>query len=159
MMGFTGEELLLSVLHALIYGAIFSVVCQMMSIVCDMILALPTVCKDMLIYKNIFSVTDFNRYTSVDKRGWFFSFFSLIAYFLGFLLLSYYSLDGSLRVYMLLIASASFYVFDLSFCVILRKTVLFLIGKILMIVTVAIRILLLPIMFFVRKFYKKDLNI
>jgi hypothetical protein len=159
MMGFTGEELLLSVLHALIYGAIFSAVYQMMRIAFDMILALPTACKDMLIYKNIFSVTDFNRYTSVDKRGWFFSFFSLIAYFLGFLLLSYYSLDGQVRIYMLLISSATFYAFNLSFCVVFRRIVLFLLGQILAIVTVALRIVLLPIKIFVRKFYKKDLNI
>jgi hypothetical protein len=159
MMGFTGEELLLSVLHAVIYGGACSVIYCILKLLCDLPSSLGRVCKDIAVYENILSVKEPQRYVILGKRGWLFSFLGLIAYFVGFLLLSYYSLDGQVRIYMLLISSASFYVFDLSFCVVLRRIILFLFYQILAIVTVALRIVLLPIKIFVRKFYKKDLNI
>ena len=154
MIGYTSSELLLSVLHAMIYGAIFSVIYQLALLIYGLSLR-----GALVVYDKFFSLPRLRGKLSLTDFGGIFAFFSLLGYFIGFLLLSYYSLDGQLRLYMLAVSSATFYCFNLSFCVILRNIIIFLLDLILAFLTLGVRIILLPIRILINIFQKKSLNI
>ena len=159
MIGYTSSELLLSVLHAAIYGAIFSIIYQLALLIYGLSLRGASMLCEMVVYDKFFSLSRLRGKLSLTDFGGIFAFFSLLGYFIGFLLLSYYSLDGQLRLYMLAVSSATFYCFNLSFCVILRNIIIFLLDLILDFLTLAVRIILLPIRILINIFQKKALNI
>ena len=107
MIGFSGREILLSILYAAIYGAIFCVVIELVKTFIRVCKAMPKIlCSD---FKNI------KYYMLKEAEGDVFAFLCVFSFFLGYLLLSYFSLDGQLRLYMLIISSAVYFLSKMTF--------------------------------------------
>lgn len=104
MIGFSMYELLLGALNSLIYGFCFSVI----SLFFDVIYKQSS--KFIIHLSNAFKFKKGETGTrkpskSIDnKNSSLVAFLKVISFSLGFLLLSYYSLDGEIRLYMLLLS-------------------------------------------------------
>ena len=159
MIGYTSYELIWSVAHALIYGAFFAFVYQLALILRGLIVSIPSLLCEVVFYEEFFVPPRLKDHIEGGKTGSLFAFFSLLSYFLGFILLSYYSLDGQIRLYMLAITSASLYIFNISFCVVLRAVITFLLDVLLVVVAITVRIILLPIKIIYNILVKNPLNI
>lgn len=120
MKGFTLAEIFESVLSALIYGGAFEVLCRILSIFSFALWAVveaPIFSLREAIVKRRRKPTPslFKSFLTLARE----LFCSIILIFkvtlftLGFILLSYYSLDGELRLYMLILAFISRYLVSL----------------------------------------------
>ena len=144
MIGFTSREILLSVLFSAIYGVVFSVIYQLLITLFHVLKSTPDLIINILKSSKILPAPDVKCLVKDQKVGGGFAFFSVILYFLGFLLLSYLSLDGQLRLYMLVISSASLYISNLTFCVFLKELALFLLNLIVLLLSTVLRLVILP---------------
>lgn len=149
MMGFSGREILLSALYAMIYGFTFSLAYEMVIIFSRTLKFLPNLIREIICAEKVLPSPSIKERIKSAKEGGTFAFFSVFLFFIGFLLLSYFSLDGQLRLYMMIIASAAFYIFNSAFCVVLRGLFTILFDTLVLAISTVIRILLLPIKRFV----------
>ena len=147
MIGFSEQELIISALYAVIYGILFSFAYRLFSILIHVIKEAPRLCSEVVFANKIFPAVKINSRLGNGKNGPISAFFSTVLYFIGFLLLSYFCLDGQLRVYMLVISSASLYVFNFAFFVILSRIAIILTDGILFLVSTAVRLVILPFKF------------
>ena len=119
MIYFSFRSIILSIIYALIYGAIFGFVINFIKQIPLMLKYIVSIPKALIIYTGpLNSVTYVKKYKkkpNVISR--LYVFFSIIIFSLGFLFLSYYAIDGELRLYLLLFsflgikASCSFILF------------------------------------------------
>lgn len=158
-------EILASTLHAAIYGlafALFTVLANATSKELARLIALP---REIFCYNgkilempNLSFVFKSNGKTQRISKG-IFVFLSVFLFTLGFVLLSYYSLDGSIRLYMLAI-SIIVMICSKPF---LYKSIFILIDKLfksfLVIFVITLRILTIPIvkfLIFIKKIILKE---
>lgn len=112
---FTLEEILSSILSAALFGAVFAVILVVLAVVfkeLQLILSLPW---QVFSYQGSIKSKPTVR-VLLPKSGKFSSFLDGAAVFVkillftvGFILLSYHSLDGSVRIYMLIISLAAYF--------------------------------------------------
>ena len=145
MMTFTGREILLSALYALIYGGGFSFVYQLLIILVRTVKAMPSLAVEILNADKIFPSPRVKNAINKGKEGALFAFFSVVLFFIGFQLLSYLALDGQLRIYMLALSSAAFYITNLAFYTFLRIICITLFDIIILLLSTAVRVLVLPV--------------
>ena len=109
MIAFTVREVLFSLIYSLIFGSAFFVVSSLLGVL------LRYACRFGELWHNVTSYGKiFEKPTKIRGRiaKWLESvesFVLTIIFFVGFILLSYYALDGSLRLYVFLTSLAAFY--------------------------------------------------
>ena len=159
MMGFSSIEILNSVLFAVIYGAFFAFIYESVRLALLVFKSLPKVCSEILVFEKIFPTPPITKAVKSAKTGRPFSFFSVLAFFFGFSVISYISLDGDIRLYMLILSSASFFLFYSTFWDFYRWLILSILDLIFIPLSVFFRCLLIPFkccfIFFKYKFARK----
>lgn len=144
MIFFSLNEIMISVLLAILYGACFAGFIDLFILFRNVIVSLPGLMRDVLEYDKLFNlpseILKKNRY-NINSISLFFCF---LIYVIGFIFISYASLDGMIRIYMIVISSASLFVtknkiFDKLY-VVLFGAINFILG----LLCVAIRVFLYP---------------
>ena len=162
MMSFSLDEILVSIVSAFVYGLIFAFCISLALIIKSLIKGLPCIIREMLFYEKLLPLPQPMRPTGDEKNGPFLLCGSIFLFALGFSLLSYFSLDGEIRLYMLIISFASFYLSNFVFFKTFNKIALLFIRVILNVLAFAIRVIILPIKaifgFFKKKSLTKDLK-
>ncbi len=176
MISFTLNEIIASIFSAFIYGAIFSIFITMLQILLfvlkDIVLIIPSSFKGLFIKHNSLDNGKLNFESSGKRYKKFkmnflkilsnvFSYirvsFIIFAFTSGYILLSYYSLDGELRLYMLFISIITIEILKKpmssmkSFGLIISKKIstvtIFLLNRVL-------KILLIPVFLGIKKLKK-----
>lgn len=158
MITFSIRELLSSALFAVIFGVGFSAfVCTL-----DILIGAASTLPEFLIASVRFDKVFPPARLSVSARnrggGPIYIFLCILIFALGFSLLSYISLDGEIRIYMLILAFASFYLSKIAFCDFLTKAFLWLFNSVLSLTSVALRCAILPIKLIIKFVKKAQIN-
>lgn len=159
MIYFTAEELLRSVLHSIIYGAIYVVlmlVCSLLIYNLGVILSAP---RSFVHYQKITELPSANAF-GCDTRvlGAASAFLKVLIFSLGYILLSYYSLDGMLRIYTLIISVLSALATDRLVCRPLSRLLKRVSSLALGALIILLRIVLLPARYILNKNAKSTEN-
>ena len=100
MIFINSSQTFISVISAIIYGGIFSFICNVSTVICY--------------FMSIVFSKEIKQYSSTENHGILsniiptgISIVLVLLYGLGFVLLSYYTTDGELRLYMLILALSS----------------------------------------------------
>lgn len=150
MMGFTIDEILSSLLYASIYGVLYSAFWSLASLVCSVLSVTWAILRECFWFKKIFPLPDFRRKMDLHKRGRVFLLLAILLFALGFILISYFALDGEIRIYMLFISSAVLYLSNYVFCDFFGKIFLYLINRILQILCLLLRLIISPVFIILR---------
>ena len=124
-MTFSTEELFTSVIFALAYGAIFAIAFSFIVVVKESLSVMIDMLKSALRYEKILPLPRFNNVKNDFKPGAFISVIAVFMFAVGFSLLSYMALDGQLRLYMLILSFALFYLSKNAFYDIFSRVTLF----------------------------------
>jgi len=139
MIYFSFSEILLSILHALLYGVIFGSVYHVIRSLIFIIKSLVRFPKDVLFYNKLFFFCGCGIITIKSNENKFIgaakAFLETVIFTLGYILLMYYAVDGEVRVYLLLFSLLGL---KLSF---VSKGVLFLVTRCLLIIEYCILII------------------
>ena len=112
---FTTFETIASLFSAAVFGAIFAVLDAILKILSVEARCIKKIHEHLLKYKSIFELPKSEMNSREEKRsglvGEVSVFFKVTAFTLGFILLSYYALDGAIRIYLLIFAIAFFLLF------------------------------------------------
>jgi len=144
MMVFSGKEIMLSVIYAIIYGFGFSLFYQALLVLSVSIKLLPNLFVEILRFERIMPPPSAKKNIKNGKSGPILAFFSVLLFFIGFIIISYIFLDGEIRVYMLFLSSASLFVLYSAFCDFFKNIFSFFFDLILLVVSTLIRSLVLP---------------
>ena len=115
MMGFSASEILNSILYAIGFGLIFSAVYTVLILLSGVVGSIPKVGKEIIIFKKVFPLPDFKSCINFKKVSLPLRLLSVFLFTVGFILISYLSLDGVIRIYMLFFAFATFYLLNFAF--------------------------------------------
>lgn len=110
MMHFTSSEILISLLYAVVFGALFFILYSAVSILKYELGRLIDILPTVFQYDKILEKPTKKQGRNENQEGGAFAFMSVIIFALGFVLLSYYALDGCVRIYLLLFALSSFFI-------------------------------------------------
>ncbi len=110
MMHFTSGEILISLLYAVVFGIGFFVFYTSACIFKYELVRLIGVLPSTFRYDKILEKPTKIQGRCEKQQGVIFAFMSVIIFAIGFILLSYYALDGCIRVYLLLFALSSFFI-------------------------------------------------
>lgn len=157
MMDFNSAEICLSVLYAIIFGFCFFILFSLMNICRDFLRGIIPYLKEAVRFKRIFPLPSFNIYLKEGRSSALFLIISILTFSLGFILLSYLTLDLQLRLYMLVIYFASFYVSYFAFFAFLKSVFLRISGLLLSLVCILLRVVIFPIKLIICKFSQKVL--
>ncbi len=145
MIWFSGREIFLSLFYSAVYGVSFAF------LVCILLLS-STLLNNIrkitisLIKPRQGMVLKFDLNSKVDSNFSAAALFVLIIIFaLGYIFLSYYTLDGGLRVYTLLISISSFFIFKILFSKSIFKIILFLTNRIFIFCAEFLNIIIYPL--------------
>ena len=128
----------------MIYGLFFSLLYVVSTIICTTLKSLPALLKEIFFFDKILPTPSVKVIIKKNKNGGLFAFFSVLLFFIGFLFLSYFLLDGEIRLYMMALSSASLFLFYSAFCDILKGLFVFLFDGVLLLLSVAMRLLITP---------------
>lgn len=110
MMHFTVSEIFSSVLFAFIFGAGCAFLYMLALSIFDQLAYILLFPKYIFCYsEKILSIPPKTNSGRKEKGSPVLTFFSIIIFTLGFILLSYFALDGSIRLYMLVISLSSLF--------------------------------------------------
>ena len=145
MILFDYNDVLLSMLYALIFGFSFAFVYSIILLIKRALVSLPSIVKDVFFLQKSITAKSFDYLLNNVIPGRLLLAFSIVIYGIGFFLLSYVVLDGQIRIYMLIISFAAFYLskfafYDLIFKILIRLCIVFLKG-----LTIVIRWIFHPI--------------
>lgn len=121
MIGFSLKEILSSVLFAIAFGSGYSVLYLLLLSLRILPLEIGRVFLKIRGSDSILPPPKVIIKIKEEFTGRIFLFASVILFSVCFLLLSYVSLDGQIRLYMLIFYSASFFLSKFAFCSILEK--------------------------------------
>lgn len=155
MISFSTQEIIISVVYALIWGTVFCAGYSAALLVVNILKSLQSIIKDIFVFDRIFALPDFEKYITHRSAGPVNLFLSIILYTVGFNLISYFSLDGIIRAYMLFISSASFFISKIAFFDFLSKLFGKIISFALGIFSVLCRIAVTPVIVIKNNFNKK----
>ncbi len=145
MITFTYKEIADSILYAILYGVSFAVFYSALVLVRSIFYSLPDIVKKTVKFDKIFPLPNFSHVGKSTKTGKILSFISPLLFCLGFCVLSYISLDGIIRIYMLILSSASFYLAKIAFYEFFIRIFLLIFRLVLQSFTIIARCLILPI--------------
>lgn len=145
MITFTYKEIADSILYAILYGVSYAVFYSALVLVRSIFYSLPDIVKKTVKFDKIFPLPDFSQVGKSTKTGKILSFISPLLFCLGFCVLSYISLDGIIRIYMLILSSASFYLAKIAFYEFFIRIFLLIFRLVLQSFTIIARCLILPI--------------
>ena len=143
MISFTTEEVLFSLLCGVLYGFVFSLFNELIGIFVTFIFANAKLFRSILKYENIFEKNEF----LIRKKREYSSFLTatiIVLFFFGFILLSYITLDGVIRLYLLFVSFAAFYLSKITVCKMIGGVLLRLLNLLFSVFLISFRILLLP---------------
>jgi hypothetical protein len=144
---FSSEEIWLSIISALIYGAIFEIICIAFTVLTAYLTGLLRLPKSVFFYRGRLLSTPYSKAGCFDAAvtGRISQLIShsigVVCFFVGLLLLSYYCLDGIIRIYVLVLVLSSLYLTRVLLRPIVTKAFFCLLRLILSVVTVALRII------------------
>lgn len=144
MINFTREEILLSMLYAAIFGAGFAAFISCFNVISSAMTTLPAIIREIFFFDKIFSPPRFSPDELKAKKGIIFTIFSILLFSFGFSVLSYISLDGQIRIYMVVLSFASFYLSKITFCDIFIRLFLVAFKWILSLLCILLRVLIYP---------------
>ncbi len=154
MIGFGREEIIMSVLYALVFGAGLCMVRTMINTVFEIFPLLRQMIICAVKFDKILDFPKINlHHTSKNRPVW--DFFAVILFSLSFMLLSYYSLDGQIRLYMIFCVFAAFYLSKIAFFGFLESLFSKILCLIFSLLSVLLRILILPFTSIFLKFFKQ----
>ena len=157
-MYFSSEEILSSVISAILFGGAFAFFCVLASNVFRQAVALIISGRQIFSYVGIFDVPRLEYEYRASKTGLLsqmFAFFFTVLFGVLFILLSYYSLDGSLRIYMFLIFGSAFLAIYLTLNKYLTQIFDAIFSFIFKALVYAIRLVFLPTRCFFTKIFPK----
>ncbi len=151
MIYFTIDEIWRSMLIAVFYGIIYAIIRSCFITIYILCFDLIDSIKQIIVYEKPMEKVVFTK-NALKKEGRPITIFiSVVLYFIGYIIASYIALDGNLRIYVLILSSAAFYLsktliidkFEYYLSKILRFQLSFL--------TVFIRMIIYPL----RRIYQK----
>ena len=145
MISFSINEILVSIGYAAGYGVAYSAIFSLCLLIRALIFSLSNILSDIFRFEKIFPLPSFKKHIKLSERGAIFSFLSVIIFALGFILISYFALDGVVRVYMLFFAFAAFYLSKFVLFDFLNKIFVWFFDKLLMLLCLFLRISFAPI--------------
>ena len=156
MITFGVSEIFASMLYACIYGFLFSSIYSFITALFSSFKFLPKKISNIFHKPRLFSSLKTDR-TIIENNPCGTSIACFVIIFaLGYVFLSYFALDGLIRLYMLVIAFASFYLSKFVFFGIFTF-VFFAVSDILVLITAyVLRIISWPFVIFYMKFEKKN---
>ena len=114
---FTTLETVASIFSAAIFGAIFAILDTILKILSLEFNHILKIKKHVFCAANFFSIPKRDVLENPERKernkflGEICAFFKVLTFFIGFILLSYYALDGAIRLYLLLFAIGFFFLF------------------------------------------------
>lgn len=154
MMTFSSAEILESMICALIYGASFAALLSLAMLIKGLVVKSGEIFKEIIGFEKIFPLPRFKEIVFAQGCGAVLSFFAVVSFAVGFSMLSYYSLDGELRLYMLILSFASFYLSKFVFSEVFVKIFLLFFRTFLTCFALLARVFILPIRSLVRRMRK-----
>ena len=145
MIAFTYQEIADSILFAIGFGVGFSVLYSAVLLLRSIIFSLPDIFCSIFVFDKILPLPSFSEIGKGQKVGKILCFFSVVLFFVGFCLLSYIALDGIIRIYMLVLCSAAFYLSKITIFEFFIKVFLFIFRFVLRLFTLVIRIIVSPV--------------
>ena len=144
MIVFSFTEILISLLYAVIFGLCFSIFYGVISVLYVSLKSMQKLIYQIVFFDKILPSPSIKKEIKQGEKGPFFAFLSVLAFFLGFMLTSYFALDGDIRLYMLLLSSASFYIFYSAFCGVLKVGCVLLFDAFLFVISTTLRSIIAP---------------
>lgn len=154
MMTFSAGEIFSSVVYALIYGIAFAMMLSAFKAIKEGIYASLEYLKNLSWNDRIFSLPRLKRVDFIHRTSAVAHALSILLFAVGFSLLSYLSLDGQIRLYMLILSFASFYMSKNAFFGFLKRIVFIALGIPVSLIAIALRITLK----ISKRLTKKDLS-
>ena len=151
MMGFDSGEIARSLLWAIIYGAGYSFVLYLLSMLFGLLGSVRDASIKIIRFEKLFPLPSFSEFKISCHSSWGFTVFSVFLFATGFSLLSYLSLDGEIRIYMLILSFASFYLSKIAFSVIFSHLFAIAFRFFLVLISLPVRIILLLLLYFPRR--------
>ncbi len=108
MIHFSTGEMLFSLLYAIAFGVGFFLLFAAVSVLKKQIKRIAALPILLVRYDKILEKPTKNKSRNADEAGAAMTFIFVILFALGFILLSYYALDGCVRIYILLLALVGF---------------------------------------------------
>ena len=117
MIFFTIEEYFYSAIYALGLGIAYSAALSFLQSIMSLFRILPTFFYEIFNYSHLFAPFKVDRHLLKirNKKSAIGVFISILSFSFIFLLISYVTLDGVLRIYLLIVLFASFYVSNFAF--------------------------------------------
>lgn len=151
MIYFSFREILLSVGYAALYGVITALIFVSFLSLKGLLSDLRAYSREIISYERVFSSIKAKRSEGEVELSAAATFFAIIFFFLGFILLSYHALDGEIRIYMLIVVFASFYLSKIAFLSVFQKVIIRFFRFVLYVLIVILRLVIMPF----RSFYPK----
>ncbi len=155
MISFSIHEILLSLGYAAGYGVAYSAIFSLCLLLRAIIFSSAEIVAEIFKFEKLFPLPSFKKHIKLSDRGAVFSFFSVIIFALGYVLISYFALDGVVRIYMLVLAFASFYLSKFALFDFLSRIFVWIFDKLLMLLCLCLRICFTPIRFIARLVKRK----
>ena len=159
MMGHSLWRIVASVLSAASFGAIFSCVLAVASSALEVGKRALVLLKEIVRFEHILPLPSFRKYIfeendRKDMPVWL-SISAIPLFAIGFSLLSYLTLDGQLRIYMLLISSAALYLSNIVFSNFFHRLFLLICTVFFAVISLPIRCLIAPFRALLRFFISR----
>ncbi len=151
MIAFSTYETIISVLYAALYGACFCILYSLMIILRNIINSLVDLMRNIVCYDKIFVLPKGIVSKNDRNIGAPFLFISVILYVIGIVLVSYAALDGIIRLYMIIISSALFFLLKNTFFSKLNKLFFVIFDYFMSFGCILMRIILFPAKFLYNK--------
>ena len=155
MIAFSTDEIVRSVYYSILYGMLYCGFISIFQVASGLLLSLKELLNHVLNYEKIFILPKRILSTKFGKIGPFTVFLYFIFYSIGFVLLSYLTLDGIVRIYMIIISSATIFLLKPTFYAFSSKIVLEAFELFLKISCVFIRIIILPVKLVIKQVKNK----
>ena len=115
MIDFDLNITLTSILFAIIFGVLYAILYSVVYLLKSTFGCIPSIIREIVSLKKILPLPRFEYLSTEGRLGGFLTSLSIILFGLGFSILSYVSLDGQIRIYMLFFSFASFYLSKKAF--------------------------------------------
>ncbi len=157
MISFTNGEIFLSLGYAAGYGVAYSGLYSLLLLLRAVLYSGADIAAAMLGFEKILPAPSFKTHIKVGKTGAVFAFFSVIIFALGLVITSYLAIDGVMRVYMLIISFAAFYLSKMTFFDLLLKIFVWVFDKILQLLCIFVRLFIKPVRLLVKRCSKTSM--
>lgn len=144
MIAYTRYEIIKSMLDASILGICMCIFSTIIELFEELVPIIKSVAIGLVKYDKLISTIKIEHRMQRSKSS-IRHFFSIIVFSIIFMLLSYYSLDGQIRLYMMIILFASFYVSKITFLSFFKKILVNFLDMFFSITCIFLRIVLLPL--------------